>query len=349
MPQAIRLWQVNEQDRLQEIKQTSLDLEQRLHAWLEADISIISNDLLVIGSEVRTFYGGFIDLLCINSSGDLVVVELKRGLTPREVVAQTLDYASWVKELSREQVIDYADEYLNRKFNLHLEDAFQRQFNTELPEALNENHSLLVVASSFDKSSERIINYLSEDYGVNINALTFQYFNHESDQEFLGRVFLIEPSVVQRASQNKKGYKRKPNLTREELRNLSQENGVGKIYEKLVQGLLSEFFKKTNTTLSSLVFCGDYSLSRNAAILSLDVTDSNAEEGLLFRCFTMRFAEYMKVCEESMISCYPSNYQPWQYDHSGLPQWEGHKGYFTSTDDVENFLAKLAEVGKHGS
>jgi hypothetical protein len=43
-------------------------------------------------------------LLCIERTGDLVIVELKRDKTPREITAQTLDYASWVTELSRERI-----------------------------------------------------------------------------------------------------------------------------------------------------------------------------------------------------------------------------------------------------
>jgi RecB family endonuclease NucS len=41
--------------------------------------------------------GGRIDLLCINGDGDIVIVELKRDKTPREITAQALDYASWVQ------------------------------------------------------------------------------------------------------------------------------------------------------------------------------------------------------------------------------------------------------------
>ena len=36
--------------------------------------------------------------------GSLVLIELKRGRTPREVVAQALDYASWVEELQPDEI-----------------------------------------------------------------------------------------------------------------------------------------------------------------------------------------------------------------------------------------------------
>ena len=70
MPQDIRIWDVNPGDSLQEVTKAKLDFEKRLQDWLESDISIISNDFLVIGREVETDYGGFIDLLCLDRSGD---------------------------------------------------------------------------------------------------------------------------------------------------------------------------------------------------------------------------------------------------------------------------------------
>ena len=43
--------------------------------------------------------------------GTLVVIELKRGKTPREAVAQLLDYAAWAKNLSRQEITDYYSEF----------------------------------------------------------------------------------------------------------------------------------------------------------------------------------------------------------------------------------------------
>ena len=49
---------------------------------------------MLIGRQVRTSFGGIIDLLAIAPDGSLVLIELKRDKTPREIVAQALDYAS---------------------------------------------------------------------------------------------------------------------------------------------------------------------------------------------------------------------------------------------------------------
>ncbi|MBD2498261.1 endonuclease NucS domain-containing protein [Nostoc sp. FACHB-280] len=109
MPQDIRVWDIYTTGNLSEIKKSKLDFEQRLQDWLEQDISIISPNLLVIGKEVQTDYGGFIDLLCLDQKGDIFIIELKRGKTPREVTAQALDYASWVKYLSNDHITNIAN------------------------------------------------------------------------------------------------------------------------------------------------------------------------------------------------------------------------------------------------
>src|SRR5262245_61661147 len=81
------------------IDYSPMDSESRLEQVLADDISIIDPNLLLIGRQVPTAFGKFIDLLALDADGGLVVIELKRNRTPREVVAQLLDYGSWVRGL----------------------------------------------------------------------------------------------------------------------------------------------------------------------------------------------------------------------------------------------------------
>lgn len=207
MPEEVKIWKIMEGDKLKEIRRTKLDLENRLECWLENDISIISNNLLIIGRQVRTEFGGEIDLLCLERNGDAVVVELKRDKTPRDVVAQVLDYGSWVSDLSNNKMSEIANAYLGD--NGPLEEAFKHKFNEEIPEVLNENHKLLIVASDMDSSSERIVRYLSNSYGVGINTVSFQYLKDDDGSEFVARVFLIALSQVEQKLQTRPASKRR--------------------------------------------------------------------------------------------------------------------------------------------
>lgn len=95
----MNLWSVDGPN-LNEVATSDLDLEDRLEDWLAQDPSLLGIDLLIIGRQVQTEYGGRIDLLGLDGEANTYVLELKRGRTPRDVVAQVLDYASWVKELT---------------------------------------------------------------------------------------------------------------------------------------------------------------------------------------------------------------------------------------------------------
>jgi hypothetical protein len=204
MAEQVRIWQVDKPDALTEIKRSKLDLEERIEKWIMSDVSLLSSDLLVIGEQVPTASGNFIDLLCIDRSGNLVVVELKRDKTPREVTAQALDYASWVKDLDTEEIEAIAAKHLKDQ---SLEDAYLAKFGGKYPDVINEHHAMLVVASEIDDSTERIIRYLSETHGVDINAVRFQFFKSGDGREFLVRTFTVAPQEIEQNTK-RRGSKR---------------------------------------------------------------------------------------------------------------------------------------------
>jgi hypothetical protein len=340
MAEDVRVWEVLEGDRLEEIKKTRLDLEVRLEKWLEQDISLLSSDLLVIGRQVDTDFGGFIDILCLDYNGDVVIVELKRDKTPREVTAQALDYASWVSDLSNEKITEIANSHLGEKGTL--EDCFRAKFGAELPEIMNEHHSMIIVASEIDGRSERIIRYLSDNYGVGINAATFQYFRNGEGKELISRVFLIDPTQVEYSTRTKTTSKRLPPLSYDDLKKMSEDNGVGDIYDLLVERL-SIIFNGKNTTRSSIAFVGLMNGSRNT-IFSLIPKDSTPEDGLKFQVYINRLAKYLDVDKERLVEVLPQDKREWGFVGYSSPEWTGYEGYFKNHDEAERLTEALSEM-----
>jgi len=74
MPEDLRIWRIVEKDDLKELKKSKLNLEERIEEWITKDISIVSDDLLVIGRQVETDFGGVIDILCLDRMGDVVIL-----------------------------------------------------------------------------------------------------------------------------------------------------------------------------------------------------------------------------------------------------------------------------------
>lgn len=67
-----------------------------LEDMIVAAPKVLSDECMLIGRQEDTGFGGRIDLLDFAPDVALVLIELKRDRTPCDVVAQSLDYASWV-------------------------------------------------------------------------------------------------------------------------------------------------------------------------------------------------------------------------------------------------------------
>lgn len=191
MPIRNAIWTVNEKPEL--LVETRLPSERVLEDMIVAAPRILSDEWMLIGRQERTGNGGIIDLLAIAPDGALVLIELKRDRTPREVVAQAIDYACWVEALEADEI---AAIYARFAPHQNLAADFQAYFGQPLDEdQLNQEHRIVIVATHLDGSSERIVEYLNQR-GIPLNVLCFQIFTHGS-QQLLSRSWLLDPVEVQ--------------------------------------------------------------------------------------------------------------------------------------------------------
>lgn len=191
MPIHHAIWQVGQPAT--QLMPSRLASEALLEQMIVQDPAILSPAWMLIGQQETTSHGGRIDLLAIAPDGSLVLVELKRDRTPREIVAQALDYASWMAELGADRITQI---YARFKPGHSLEQDFQQRFGTALDEdSLNHAHQIVIVAAELDPSTERIVQYLN-NRDIAINALFFQVFEH-GGQQLLSRAWLIDPSETQ--------------------------------------------------------------------------------------------------------------------------------------------------------
>lgn len=193
MPQRTAIWTVSTEPT--PLLESSFPSEQLLEDMIVAAPRILSDEWMLIGRQERTVTGR-LDLLAIAPDGALVLIELKRDRTPREVVAQALDYACWVEELEAE---DIAAIYARYAPGRDLAADFRERFGQPLEEdQLNQSHQVVIVATHLDESSERIVRYLG-DKGIAINVLCFQVFDL-GGQRLLSRTWLVDPIQTQVAA-----------------------------------------------------------------------------------------------------------------------------------------------------
>lgn len=332
MPQKIRMWEVTPQNALAEISSSEINLEERLEDWLESDISMLAPDLLVIGRQVQTAFGGQIDLLCLDSNGDTVIVELKKGRTPREVTAQALDYASWVKDLSYQQLEDLAQAYLNSS----LEEAFSDNFGEELPELINDSHRSLIVAEAMDASTERIVRYLS-DMNVPINVATVRHFKTADGRELLAQTYLLEQTVA--ASET--GSRSRRNLTLAQIQDEADQQGVGRLHSFLRERARGRM--RTATVGHSVIYRVPLD-GRTVGVAIVSPWNSSPSSGLYFSLSGNRLMSYLGQTEAEITSALPNNIsrqegKPWvRANPEERNNWFTLSGYFRTTEEIDRFL-----------
>ena len=264
-----KLWRINT-DRPEQLRPSRLDEEKRLEDWLCLDVGLLSEKLLVIGRQIG-MNGGTLDLLAVDAEANLVIVELKRDKTPRDVVAQILDYASCIQDFGREDVERHTRDFLEMEFDK----AFTERFGHEVPEAVNGRHRMYIVASSLDSATQRIVEYLSRVHGVDINAATFSYFNTDQG-EFVARATLLDEDLVERRAEAR-ANKRRPIPSEEALRQVAQENGVGDLWDIAIRGF-SQVARKSRSQ-TTLYFQKRLD-EGNRAVLSIFPSMSSDERGL---------------------------------------------------------------------
>jgi len=200
----IKLWKI-ESDDVIKISKEPLDYEHRLEKWLIEDITILSQNLAVIGSQVVSPYGKKIDILAINSSGDLVIIEFKRDKPNREVIAQVLDSATWIRDLCYDELTNILNTYGKSEYK-DIEEFFTATFNKKAKEiGLNSDHQMIIVGSEIDESTVRIINYLAkEPYYLNINAVNFNYYRDSNGHEFLAQSYVLPENNIIEGGANKR-------------------------------------------------------------------------------------------------------------------------------------------------
>jgi hypothetical protein len=174
---------------LVEASKKDLDLEKHLECWLEKSPWAIAQEPLIwIGRQTTAVQDDstiFPDLLGMDKDGNIVVVELKKGRAPREVIAQILEYAAWANNLSDESIFSMATEYLSQKCEAgknRLEELFAEKFESDEFPSINQTQRLYIVAEEIPPRIASVCRFLRTSHGLDINCIEFSVFQTESGE-----------------------------------------------------------------------------------------------------------------------------------------------------------------------
>jgi translation initiation factor 2 beta subunit (eIF-2beta)/eIF-5 len=149
-----------------------------------------NSKILVIGRQVTTNLNTFIDLLGVDQYGNTVVIELKRGKTPRETLSQLIEYASFIDNLDYEQLNEIYQNYSGEDSSL--EDYHQEYYKSEVEEKVSWNKSskLVIVASTITPEIKQTTMYLRKK-GLDIYCLEFKYFINKAGNKMISSDFVV--------------------------------------------------------------------------------------------------------------------------------------------------------------
>ena len=177
MPTKMALWKVGDDGKAVPIEEEKLSAEATIESAIESAPELLGVDVLIVGRQVPT-PSGPLDLLALDGDARLVVVENKRDRTPRDVLAQTIDYAAFVSTLTLDDVLTLFETYCARSgiSDTDLVQAFEERFGEEL-DTIASPPQMVIVASRLDDSTERMIDFLADSFNVPVNAALFQPFS----------------------------------------------------------------------------------------------------------------------------------------------------------------------------
>ena len=170
------------------------NVEKILEDWIENNPSSIFEDeeVYIIGRQVTTNLNKSIDLLGLDKTGNIVVIELKRGKTPRETVAQILQYASFVEDLTYQNLEEIAIQYRIDE-GLNLTERHKEFFglNDETAVAFNKEQRLVIIGQDISKEVEQTSIFLNKK-GLNIYCIAFKYFKNETGEKIISSDIIVK-------------------------------------------------------------------------------------------------------------------------------------------------------------
>lgn len=201
MTDEIKIWALDgssEANKVTELEPTNrTETEQMLEDTLVANPEMLMPGLTLVGRQTPTT-GGPLDLLGVDSSGQLVVFELKREMLTRDAVTQIIDYASSLELLSDD---DLAAQIVGQsgKNGIDTIDDFEEWYSQRFPDqqldALKPIQMMLVGLGA-DNNATRMVDFLTKR-GVDISLLTFHGYSH-AGKTLLAKQVQVEPTLIGR-------------------------------------------------------------------------------------------------------------------------------------------------------
>lgn len=141
-------------------------------------------------------------MLAVDKQGDIVVIELKRDRTPRDTLAQALEYASFVERLDYEQLEEIFCTYIDDE-SANLAQYHHDYFELDTDEAavFNKDQRIVIIGQRITPEIRQTSAFLRTK-GVRVTCVEFTFFKTEEGVRLLSSDIVVgkEPAQLSRIS-----------------------------------------------------------------------------------------------------------------------------------------------------
>lgn len=156
--------------------------ESDIEKWILKNPFLIGDDILPITSQ----YDGFnntnerLDILAVDSSGKLVIIEIKRDDSGSKADLQAIKYAAFCSNIPFELVTKLFIEHHNKqndsKFSYEEAEKCLKQFLGPSFENFDRRPRIIIVATSFREEVTSSVYWLHSQYGMDISCVKLRPF-----------------------------------------------------------------------------------------------------------------------------------------------------------------------------
>lgn len=204
---------------------------QDIEKWVENYPDILGEELLIISTEYNKFdkTNERLDLLAIDKDGNLVVIELKRDDSGKNVELQAIQYAAYCSTLTLNEIVKEYQNYISKKEKSINEEETKKLIidfieNDEFEE-LSDRPRIIIVSKEYRTEVTASVLWL-RNFGIDITCIKLTPYEIDNDTIGFESTILIplpeaKDYIVQ--SEKKENIEHTKTLSQEEYLNFYNE------------------------------------------------------------------------------------------------------------------------------
>jgi hypothetical protein len=156
--------------------------------WIVSRPDILDEELLILAKEYILPSGIRIDVLALDKAANIVVVELKRGVSGSDVEWQAIKYASYCSNFVPADIFEIFASYLKTDADdarLKIEEFIDRELDS-----LNQKQRIILVAREFHSDVVSAVLWL-RDYDVDVKCIRLGAYTDNDGDLFLNPEVII--------------------------------------------------------------------------------------------------------------------------------------------------------------